>query len=94
MDKKIFSLLVALMALSLLGIIFVQWYWISNSYDNKETQFISNVRQVLVNTSEEIELKEIEKYYTIYSDILSEAGTPESISISELICIINICDFS
>ena len=61
MDKKIFSLLVALMALSLLGIIFVQWYWISNSYDNKETQFISNVRQVLVNTSEEIELKEIEK---------------------------------
>ena len=85
MDKKIFSLLVALMALSLLGIIFVQWYWISNSYDNKETQFISNVRQVLVNTSEEIELKEIEKYYTIYSDILSEAGTPERISISELI---------
>ena len=85
MDKKIFSLLVGLMALSLLGIIFVQWYWISNSYDNKETQFISNVRQVLVNTSEEIELKEIEKYYTIYSDILSEAGTPERISISELI---------
>jgi two-component system phosphate regulon sensor histidine kinase PhoR len=77
------------MALSLLGIIFVQWYWISNSYDNKETQFISNVRQVLVNTSEEIELKEIEKYYTIYSDILSEAGTPESISISELIYKIN-----
>ena len=89
MDKKIFSLLVALMALSLLGIIFVQWYWISNSYDNKETQFISNVRQVLVNTSEEIELKEIEKYYNIYSDILSEAGTPESISISELIYKIN-----
>ena len=89
MDKKIFSLLVALMALSLLGIIFVQWYWISNSYDNKETQFISNVRQVLVNTSEEIELKEIEKYYTIYSDILSEAGTPERISISELIYKIN-----
>jgi two-component system phosphate regulon sensor histidine kinase PhoR len=85
MDKKIFGLLVALMALSLLGIIFVQWYWISNSYDNKETQFISNVRQVLVNTSEEIELQEIEKYYGIYSDFLSEAGTPESISISELV---------
>jgi two-component system phosphate regulon sensor histidine kinase PhoR len=89
MDKKIFSLLVALMALSLLGIIFVQWFWISNSYDNKETQFISDVRQVLVNTSEEIELKEIEKYYTIYSDILSETGTPGSISISELIYKIN-----
>ena len=40
MDKKIFSLLVALMALSLLGIICIQWYWISNSYDNKETQFM------------------------------------------------------
>jgi two-component system phosphate regulon sensor histidine kinase PhoR len=89
MDKKIFGLLVALMALSLLGIIFVQWYWISSSYDNKETQFVSNVRQVLVNTAEEIELKEIEKYYNIYSDFLSEAGTPESISISELIYKIN-----
>ena len=89
MDKKVFGLLVALMALSLLGIIFVQWYWISNSYDNKETQFISNVRQVLVNTSEEIELQETEKYYGIYSDFLSEAGTPESISISELIYKIN-----
>ncbi|CAI8198861.1 MAG: Sensor protein kinase WalK [Flavobacteriaceae bacterium] len=89
MDKKIFSLLVALMALSLLGIICIQWYWISNSYDNKETQFISNVRQVLVNTSEEIELNEIEKYYTTYSDILSEAGAPEHISISELIYKIN-----
>jgi two-component system phosphate regulon sensor histidine kinase PhoR len=89
MDRKIFGLLVALMALSLLGIIFVQWYWISSSYDNKETQFVSNVRQVLVNTAEEIELKEIEKYYNIYSDFLSEAGTPESISISELIYKIN-----
>lgn len=89
MDKKLFGLLVALMALSLLGIIFVQWYWISNSYNNKETQFVSNVRQVLVNTAEEIELKEIEKYYNIYSNFLSEAGTPESISISELIYKIN-----
>lgn len=81
--------MVALMALSLLGIIFVQWYWISNSYDTKENQFISTVRQVLVETSNEIELEEVKKYFNIYSEIVEERGSPDGISINELIYQIN-----
>jgi two-component system phosphate regulon sensor histidine kinase PhoR len=73
------------MALSLLGIIFVQSYWILNSYNNKESQFITNVRQILVNSANEIELKELEKYYDRYSELLSTAENPENITISEII---------
>ncbi|WP_415375193.1 sensor histidine kinase [Patiriisocius sp. Uisw_017] len=89
MDKKLFGLLIALMSLSLVGIIFVQSYWISNSYNNKESQFISNVRQALINSSAEIELNETERYFDLYSDILSEKGDVQNVSISELIYKIN-----
>ncbi len=89
MDKKLFGFMVALMALSLLGIIFVQWYWISNSYSTKEDQFITTVRQVLVETSNEIELDEIEKYFNIYGDIVEEKGEADNNSINELIYYIN-----
>ncbi|WP_271856336.1 sensor histidine kinase [Patiriisocius marinus] len=89
MDKKLFGLMIALMALSLLGIIFVQWYWISNSYNNKEDQFITTVRQVLVETSNEIELDEVEKYFDMYSKFIEEKGGSEGISINELIYNIN-----
>jgi two-component system phosphate regulon sensor histidine kinase PhoR len=89
MDKKLFGFMVALMALSLLGIIFVQWYWISNSYNNKEEQFITTVRQVLLETSNQIELDEVEKYFDIYSELIEEKDDPDGISISELIYKIN-----
>ncbi|MFT6929652.1 MAG: two-component system phosphate regulon sensor histidine kinase PhoR, partial [Sediminicola sp.] len=39
MNKKLFVLLVILMSLSLVGIIFVQGYWIKKSVDDKEEQF-------------------------------------------------------
>ena len=61
MNNKLFSLLIVLMTLSLLGIIFVQGYWIKNSYQNKEDQFTLNIRQVLISVSKEIQLEEIEK---------------------------------
>ena len=53
--------LIALMTLSLLGIIFVQGYWIKNSYETREEQFTLNVRQLLISVSKEIQLDEIEK---------------------------------
>ena len=59
MNNKLFSFLIVLMTLSLLGIIFVQGYWIKNSYDNREDQFTLNIRQVLISVSREIQLEEI-----------------------------------
>ena len=58
MKKKVFLVLVVLMSLSLIGIIFVQGYYISNSVSNKEDQFKNNVKKALSNVSNEIEKEE------------------------------------
>lgn len=73
------------MTLSLLGIIFVQGYWIANSYKNKEEQFTLNVRQVLINVSKNIQLKETEYYYDIYSGLIDSIEIPDQERFSELI---------
>ena len=73
------------MTLSLLGIIFVQGYWIANSYKNKEEQFTLNVRQVLINVSKNIQLKETEYYYDIYSGLIDTIEIPDQERFSELI---------
>ncbi len=65
------------MTLSLLGIIFVQGYWIKNSYENREDQFTLNVRQLLISVSKEIQIDEIEKYYDVYSSIIDTIKVPE-----------------
>ena len=85
MNNKLFSLLIVLMSLSLLGIIFVQGYWIKNSYQNREDQFTLNIRQVLISVSKEIQLEEIEKYYQVYNSIIDTVQIPDQVSFSELI---------
>ena len=85
MNNKLFSLLIVLMSLSLLGIIFVQGYWIKNSYQNREDQFTLNIRQVLISVSKEIQLEEIEKYYQVYNSIIDTIQVPDQVSFSELI---------
>ncbi|MCW5519637.1 HAMP domain-containing histidine kinase [Aureitalea sp. L0-47] len=85
MNKRLFILLIALMSLSLLGIIFVQGYWISNSYRDKEEQVNFNFRQVLNEVAKEVQVREIEDYYRIYSGLADSVQTPESINFSELV---------
>ncbi|QNJ99224.1 sensor histidine kinase [Constantimarinum furrinae] len=85
MNKKLFILLIALMSLSLLGIIFVQGYWILNSYRTKEDQINLNFRQILLEVSEKIQLREIEDYYNIYSGLVDSLQTPDNINFSELV---------
>ena len=85
MNNKLFSLLIVLMSLSLLGIIFVQGYWIKNSYQNREDQFTLNIRQVLISVSKEIQLEEIEKYYNVYNSIIDTIQVSDQASFSELI---------
>ena len=63
MNKKLFVLLVALMSLSLIGIIFVQGYWIKSTIDDREEQFSYNAKQILLDVSEEIQNREFERYY-------------------------------
>ncbi|MGB3344655.1 MAG: HAMP domain-containing sensor histidine kinase [Aequorivita sp.] len=84
MNKKLFVLLIALMSLSLLGIVFVQGYWISNAYQTKQEQFTINVRQVLHSVSKEIQLREIEAYYEVYSAYVDSIEVPDNTSFTEL----------
>lgn len=85
MTKKLFALLIALMTLSLLGIIFVQGYWISTSYKTKDDQFTINVQQILTATAREIQLREVDYYYNIYNGLADSIVTPDSVTLSELI---------
>lgn len=85
MNKKLFALLIGSMSLALLGIIFVQGYWINNAYETKEEQFKFNVSQVLTEVSKSIKLREIEDYYRIYNGLVDSLGTPDNVGINELI---------
>ncbi|MCH9661286.1 MAG: two-component sensor histidine kinase, partial [Bacteroidetes bacterium] len=85
MNKKLFALLIGSMTLSLLGIIFVQGYWINNAYKTKEDQFTFNVMQVLTDVSKGVQLREIDDYYTLYSGLADSLDTPQHVSFSELV---------
>jgi len=84
MNKKLFAVLIALMTLSLLGIIFVQGYWIKNSFQTKEDQFNFDIRQALSEVTDNIELREIDTYFEVYSGLVDSLTVPESVSFSEL----------
>lgn len=62
MSKKLFVLLVVLMSLSLIGIIFVQAYYINNTVNNEEKQFTFNVKKALSYVSKEIEKREFRDF--------------------------------
>src|SRR5690606_3131201 len=84
MNKKLFVLLIALMSLSLLGIVFVQGYWLSNAYQTKQQQFTINVRHVLPSAAKEIQLREVEAYYEVYSAYVDSIEVPDNDSFTEL----------
>lgn len=85
MNKKIFVLLIILMTLSLLGIMFVQGYWISNAYKTQEAQLDFNVRQSLKEVAKQVNRRETEDYYNVYSGIVDSVDAPDHITFSELI---------
>ncbi|CAM4112732.1 sensor histidine kinase [Gillisia limnaea] len=68
MNKKLFLLLVVLMSLSLIGIIFVQGYWIKSTVEDKEEQFSYNAKQVLINVSQNIQDNELESFWFKFID--------------------------
>ncbi len=74
MNKKLFFLLVVLMSLSLIGIIFVQGYWIKSTVDDKEEQFSYDAKQVLIDVADQIQNREIENYYFKFKDVDSTTG--------------------
>lgn len=57
MKRYLLQILVILMSVSLIGIIFVQLFWIKNAIEVKESEYEENVREALENIIKKIERK-------------------------------------
>ena len=84
MNKKLFSLLVILMSLSLIGIIFVQAYYINNSLETKEEQFTFNVKKALTYTTNQVADTEYKKYVKALNKIISDGIEPDTTAIRNI----------
>ena len=84
MSKKLFVLLVVLMSLSLIGIIFVQAYYINNTVENEEKQFTFNVQRGLSYVSKEVEEREFRDWTIKFQKAFANVEA-DSTNISELI---------
>jgi len=70
MGKKMFTLIVALMSFSLIGIIAVQVYWIDNAVEVRKKQFKNDIKIALARVSERANEKEYAEYQRRVQPIL------------------------
>ena len=84
MGKKLFVLLVVLMSLSLIGIIFVQSFFINNSLENEEKNFTLSVKRALSFVSRDIDEMELRKYFTKIQPFLDNNTEADSTIIRQL----------
>jgi two-component system phosphate regulon sensor histidine kinase PhoR len=84
MGKKLFILLVVLMSLSLIGIIFVQAFFINNTLKNEEKNFTLNVKRSLSSVSKAIEEKEFEVYSQKLQNLIESGVDPDSTAIRQV----------
>ena len=84
MKKRLFSILIALMALSLLGIIVVQIFWIQTNLSNRERQFSLSVNNALAAVSEQIKERELRDYISATQKIMDSLGSPKASQLTEV----------
>lgn len=84
MGKKLFVFLVILMSLSLIGIIFVQSFFINNSLQNEEKNFTRSVKRALSFVSRDIEEMELRNSLIKLQPFLSKNERPDSTVIKRL----------
>ena len=77
MKKISFSLLIFFMSISLIGIIFVQSFWIKTTIDNNERQFSLNVNQALKTVTEDIKAREMSDYLAVYQKLIDSISNPK-----------------
>lgn len=71
------------MSLSLIGIIFVQGYWILESVEAKREQFSFNAKRAVVNVAEKIQDREFEDYYYSVERLIDSIGVPDDLTFDE-----------
>ncbi|RED45879.1 sensor histidine kinase [Seonamhaeicola aphaedonensis] len=84
MSKKVFILLVLLMSLSLIGIIFVQAYFIKSFVENEKKRFHSSVLTTLHKVSNDIEEDEYNSKFESYQKLITEETEVDSSAVSQL----------
>ena len=89
MNKRIFVLLLVLMSVSLIGIIFIQYFFILNNYEENNKQFSINVNYVLEETTSDVERNEFRKYVRKFRDLIANEALVDvdTLSIQNLIII-------
>jgi len=89
MNKIKYSILVLLMSISLIGIIFVQSFWIKTTLDNRERQFSLNVNQALKAVTESIKDREMRDYLAVYQKLIDSIGEPQESQLTSVFQYIN-----
>ena len=84
MSKKLFVLLIILMSLSLVGIIFVQAFYINNMVENEEEQFTFNVKKALTYTSNKVVEIEYKKYVHELNQLFAKGGLPDTTALRSI----------
>lgn len=85
MNKKLFVLLVVLMSMSLIGIIFVQGYYINNTVKNEKEQFSFNVKKALRYASKAVGDREYKQYVNELNKMIAKGVKPDSTAIRSII---------
>ncbi|MFI2743458.1 sensor histidine kinase [Zhouia sp. PK063] len=75
------------MSLSLVGIIFVQGYWIKTAVADKEEQFSNTVTRVIRSVADKIESRELNDFSNKYFAYVDSLGTPKNGQISSILFI-------
>ena len=81
MGKKMFVLIVALMSISLIGIITVQLYWINNALESKKGQFKNDVLKSLGSASEKINQQEESQFEKQIEGLIEDKGLADNAEI-------------
>ena len=84
MGKKTLILLITLMTVSLLGIIIIQSFFISEIYQDNERKFNADVRFALSEGVTWLEQKEFRRYVVKFRDLISSGATIDTTAINSL----------
>lgn len=71
------------MSLSLIGIIFVQGYWILDSVRAKREQFSFSAKRAVIKVAEKIQQGEFEEYYHTVDNLIDSIGIPDDLTFDE-----------
>ena len=76
MKKNRIIILIAFMSMSLIGIIFLQAYWIKNSLEIYDKQFSQSTNSALVTVANAISDREMRDYLSVYQKLKDSIGEP------------------